>query len=211
MDMKSKVQKLESRALAAEKRLKKSEAGRRKSEAAAAEAAEKLRKVKGKVKALSETVTAQENTIEELIENYKEALREDTDQHEYERAQQQQQKHHHDDVANSDTWLVQGEAESRLSHCSAWGFKMRKTIIQLLAIGTAPSKVAATISITRSGAGLEPIRFPKKRFMQAMRSELRGVVELLAVYLCSNEDWEWLSSSFDGSNKGSLDLVTFNV
>ncbi|MEC7288055.1 MAG: hypothetical protein VXU42_05120, partial [Verrucomicrobiota bacterium] len=210
-DMKSKVEKLESRALAAEKRLKKSEAGRRKSEAAAAEAAEKLRKVKGKVKALSETVAAQENTIEELIENYKEALREDTDQHEYERAQQQQQKHHHHDVAHSGTWLVQGEAESRLPHCSAWGFKMRKTIIQLLAIGTAPSKVAATISITRSGAGLEPIRFPKKRFMQAMRSELRGVVELLAVYLCANEDWEWLSSSFDGSNKGSLDLVTFNV
>ena len=59
MDMKSKVQKLESRALAAEKRLKKSEAGRRKSETASAEAAEKLRKVKGKVKALSETVAAQ--------------------------------------------------------------------------------------------------------------------------------------------------------
>ena len=88
---------------------------------------------------------------------------------------------------------------------------MRKTIIQLLAIGTAPSKVAATISITRSGAGLEPIPLPNKRFMKAMRSELRDVVELLAVYLCANEDWEWLSSSFDGSNKGSLDLVTFNV
>ena len=208
--MEGKVGELESRALAAEKGLKKSEASRRKSEAAAAGAIEKLRKLKGKVKVLSETVAAQENTIEELIESYKEALREDTDHYEDERAQQQQQ-HNHDDVAHSDIWLLKGEAESRLSRCSAWGFKMRKTIIQLLAIGTAPSKVAATISITRSGAGLEPIRFPNKRFMQAMRSELRGVVELLAVYLCSNEDWEWLSSSFDGSNKGSLDLVTFNV
>ena len=111
--MESKVEELESRALAAEKGLKKSEASRRKSEAAATEAVEKLRKLKIKAKALSETVAAQENTIEELIESYKEALREDTDHYEDERAQQQQQQHHHDDVAHSDIWLLVNRVQFR--------------------------------------------------------------------------------------------------
>ena len=211
-ELKGEVAVLKSEKVTLERKVKKASQSAR----AAAEAADlvrsQLQNERRKSKELSASLAALDVEHDELKERVaREELRQAKLGHDQRSAEQVENSH--DAVAHGGGWdedwapAARGDS-GRLSRSTAWGFTMRKKVIQLLVAGTSPSAVATVMRIC---IGDEKVKYPNERFMRNMRREMRGVVEMLAARAAADPNVIWESIGFDGTGKDGQDFVTANI